>query len=84
MNFFKISKQTKSIILIGMVGCFLTSLAGISAVMVFKGWASQGGWHEWLLRAAVGYSAALTIVVGLFPFLIPKLTVYLEKKLSEN
>jgi len=83
VKFFKMTKQTQSIILVGMVGCFLTSVTGISAVMIFKGWSSQGGWPEWLLRVAVGYSAALTVVVGLFPLIVPKLTVYLEKKLSE-
>jgi sterol desaturase/sphingolipid hydroxylase (fatty acid hydroxylase superfamily) len=84
VKFFKIPKQTKSIILLGMVGCFLTSVTGISAVMIFKGWAAQGGWPEWLLRVTVGYSAALTVVVGFFPFIVPKLTVYFEKKLSDH
>lgn len=84
MNYLRISNKSKSIILTGMVGCFLTSVASISANMVFQGWESQGGWNQWLIRVVIGYSAALIIVVGLFPLIVPKLAEYFDKKLTAN
>ena len=52
-----------------MIGCFLTSVASISANVVFQGWESQGSWNQWLLRVVIGYSAALIIAVGLLQML---------------
>jgi hypothetical protein len=79
----KIGKQKIIIILVGLVGCFLTSLTGSTVVMLAKGWDSQGGFSELIYRLSVGYSASSVIVFLVFPFLIPKLTTTLEKKLKE-
>ena len=78
----KIEKQKIIIIIVGLAGCFMTSLAGVIAVMIFNNWSLQGGFSELLLRMSVGYPAASCIVVLVFPFLIPKLTNFLERKLN--
>ena len=67
------SKSTRAVIGVGLVGCFLTSVAGVSAVMMFSGWALQGGWAEWARRIAIAYPAASVVVVTVFPWLVPKL-----------
>jgi hypothetical protein len=78
----KIGKQKIIIILVGLVGCFLTSLTGSTAVMLAKGWDSQGGFSELFYRLSIGYPAACVVVFLVFPYLIPKLTVALDKKLD--
>ena len=78
----KIEKQKIIIILVGLVGCFLTSLTGSTAVMLAKGWDSQGGMPELIYRLSIGYPAASIVVFLVFPYLIPKLTGALDKKLG--
>lgn len=78
----KIEKQKIIIILVGLVGCFLTSLTGSTAVMLAKGWDSQGGMPELIYRLCIGYPAASIVVFLVFPYLIPKLTGALDKKLG--
>jgi hypothetical protein len=75
-------KQKVIIIIVGLVGCFLTSLTGSTAVMLAKGWNNQGGLTELLYRLSIGYPAACIVVFLVFPYLIPKLTVALDKKLD--
>ena len=75
-------KQKVIIIIVGLVGCFLTSLTGSTAVMLAKGWNNQGGLAELLYRLSIGYPAACIVVFLVFPYLIPKLTVALDKKLD--
>ncbi len=64
------------IICVGLIGCFLTSVTGVTAVMLFLGWTEQGGLAEWLKRIAIGYPASTLIVFLVFPWLVPKLTNY--------
>lgn len=71
------SKSARAVIGVGLVGCFLTSVAGVSAVMMFSGWALQGGWAEWARRIAIAYPAACVVVVTVFPWLVPKLMKFL-------
>ena len=71
-----LSKSSRAVIGIGLAGCFLTSVAGVTAVMLFTGWAQQGGWAEWLKRLAIVYSAASVVVLTVFPWLIPKLAEF--------
>jgi hypothetical protein len=78
----KLIKQTTTIIVVGLVGCFLTSLAGSTAVMLAKGWQSQGGLHELLYRLSVGYPAACGVVFCVFPYFVPKVTNFLDEKLK--
>jgi hypothetical protein len=78
----KIQKQKIIVILVGLVGCFLTSLASSTAVMFAKGWNNQGGIAELFYRLSVGYPAACVIVFLIFPYLIPKLTSFFEIKLN--
>ena len=68
----------KTIVLVGLVGCFLTSVAGITGSLLISGWAASGGWLEWSRRLAWGYPCACGVVVGVFPFLVPWLTRRLE------
>lgn len=75
-------KEKLIIILVGLVGCFLTSVAGSTAVMLAKGWNNQGGFSELLLRLSIGYPAASLIVLLIFPTLIPKLSSILDQKLD--
>jgi len=78
----KLNKQIKTIIVVGLVGCFLTSLAGSTAVMLAKGWESQGGLSELLYRLSIGYPAACGVVFCVFPYLVPKVTNFLDEKLK--
>ena len=77
-----IRKQKIIIILVGLVGCFLTSLTGSTAVMLAKGWNNQGGLSELIYRLSIGYPAACIVVFLVFPYLIPKLTAALDKRLK--
>jgi hypothetical protein len=77
-----IKKQKLIIILVGLVGCFLTSLTGAIAVMVNKGWMAEGGWAELLNRLSVGYPASCLIVFFLFPVIVPKMTQLLDRKIK--
>jgi hypothetical protein len=61
-NNFKLNKQSKIIIAVGLVGCFLTSLTGSTAVMLVKGWDNQGGFSELLYRMCIAYPAACVVV----------------------
>ena len=68
----------KTIILVGLFGCLLTSMAGVTGCMLINGWAVSGGWLEWTKRLAWGYPCACLVVVGVFPFMVPRLTIRLE------
>ena len=72
--------STKTIILVGLVGCFLTSVAGVSGSMLISGWDMSGGWSEWLKRLGLGYPCACLVVLSVFPRMVPKMTQYLEKQ----
>ena len=81
-DFIQVKKQKIIIILIGLVGCFLTTLTGSFAVMLNKGWATQGGFPELLQRFSIGYPASCLVVIFVFPFMVPKITQLLEQKLE--
>lgn len=70
------SKSTRAVIGVGLVGCFLTSVAGVSAVMFFSGWALHGGWTEWARRLSIAYPAACIVFFVVFPWLVPKLMTF--------
>jgi hypothetical protein len=70
----------KSIILVGLVGCFLTSLAGVTGAMLLSGFAQSGGWAEWLKRLSLGYPCACVVVLLIFPHLVPTMTAHLESR----
>lgn len=70
------SNSSRAVIGVGLVGCFLTSVAGVTAVMMFTGWAVQGGWAEWARRLTIAYSAASVVVFAVFPWLVPKLMAF--------
>lgn len=72
----KWAKRAHPIICVGLIGCFLTSVTGVTAVMLFRGWTEQGGWIEWARRIAIGYSASTLIVFSIFPSMVPRLTKY--------
>ena len=78
----KLNKQSINIVAVGLVGCFLTSLMGTTAVLLAKGWNSQGGFSELLYRLSIGYPSACVVVIFVFPLLVPKLTEILDKKLN--
>ena len=67
------SKSSRAVIGVGLIGCFLTSVAGISSVLIFNGWEVQGGWTEWAKRIAIAYPTASVVVFTVFPLLVPKL-----------
>lgn len=77
-----VKKQKIIIILVGLVGCFLTSLTGSIAVMMDKGWSSQGGFSELVNRLSVGYPASCLIVFFVFPVIVPKITQLLDQKIK--
>lgn len=68
----------KTIILVGLSGCFLTSLAGVSGSMLISGWDISGGWSEWIKRLGLGYPCACLVVLSVFPHMVPKMTRFLE------
>ncbi len=70
--------STKTIILVGLVGCFLTSVAGVSGSMLITGWGMAGGWPEWLKRLGLGYPCACLVVLSVFPRMVPTMTRFLE------
>ena len=70
--------STKTILLVGLVGCFLTSVAGVSGYMLISGWNTSGGWSEWIKRLGLGYPCACLVVLSLFPRLVPNMTRFLE------
>jgi hypothetical protein len=72
------------IICVGLIGCFLTSVTGVTAVMVMRGWTEQGGWIEWAKRVAIGYPASTLIVFLVFPWMVPKLTKYFSSFLEDH
>jgi hypothetical protein len=78
----KTNKQNITIICVGLAGCLLTSLASSTAVMLFKGWELQGGVSELFYRMCIGYPSACIIVISIFPYLVPRLTKFLDEKLS--
>jgi hypothetical protein len=71
--------QPATVILIGLVGCLLTSMAGITAVMLAYGWSHSGGWREWLHRLSIAYPAASIVVLLVFPWLVPWLAGVIER-----
>ena len=77
-------KHAYPIICVGLIGCFLTSVTGVTAVMLFRGWTEQGGLVEWLKRIAIGYPASTLIVFFVFPWMVPKLTNYFGKNISKH
>jgi hypothetical protein len=74
----------KTIILVGLLGCLLTSAAGITGSMLLAGWGLSGGWPEWIRRLATGYPCASLVVWLIFPTLIPRMTHWLEARRSKN
>ena len=76
-------KRAYPIICVGLIGCFLTSVTGVTAVMLFRGWTEQGGAAEWLKRIAIGYPASTLIVFLVFPWMIPWLTSYFVKTIEK-
>ena len=70
--------STRTVILVGFVGCFLTSLAGVTGAMCLSGWQASGGGAEWVRRLAIGYPCACLVVLSVFPILVPRLTQYFE------
>ena len=72
--------STKTIILVGLLGCLLTSVAGVSGSMLISGWDMAGGWAEWIKRLALGYPCACLVVLSVFPRLVPKVTRLLEAR----
>ena len=70
----------KTIILVGLAGCFLTSVAGITGGMLLSGWHEAGGGLEWVKRLALGYPCACLVVLGVFPVLVPWLTRRFEAR----
>ena len=70
--------STKTIILVGLFGCFLTSVAGVSGSMLLSGWDASGGWSEWVKRLGLGYPCASFVVLSVFPRMVPKMTRFLE------
>ena len=81
-EFMRVNKQKIIIILIGLIGCFLTSLTGSIAVMLNKGWAAQGGFPELLHRFSIGYPASCLVVFFVFPVIVPKIAQLLDQKLA--
>ena len=73
MNYF-FSKRSRVLIAVGIFGCFLTSIAGIAAVMIFDGWAGSGGFSEFIRRFSVAYPFACLVVIVVFPWMIPFFT----------
>jgi len=72
--------STKTIILVGLLGCLLTSVAGVSGSMLISGWDMAGGWPEWIKRLGLGYPCACLVVLSVFPRLVPKMTRFLEAR----
>ena len=72
------SPSRKTIVLVGLVGCLLTSVAGVTGSMLLSGWGAAGGWVEWAKRLAWGYPGACLVVLLVFPVLVPRLTQHLE------
>jgi hypothetical protein len=75
-------KQNLIIIFIGLVGCFLTSITGSMAIMLSKGWTSQGGFEELFHRLSISYPSSCLVVFFIFPIIVPKLSQFLENKLN--
>ena len=75
-------KSAYPIICVGLIGCFLTSVTGVTAVMIMRGWTEQGGWIEWAKRIAIGYPASTLIVFLIFPWMVPMLTKYFSNSVG--
>lgn len=75
-------KRAYPIISVGLIGCFLTSVTGVTAVMLTRGWTEQGGWIEWGKRIAIGYPASTLIVFMVFPWMVPRLTKYFTNSVA--
>jgi hypothetical protein len=76
--------KTTVIVLVGLMGCFLTSVAGVSGLMIYNGWQSQGGWSEWAFRLSIGYPCSCIVVLLVFPWFIPKASHWIEEGLSQQ
>lgn len=77
-------KRAYPIICVGLIGCFLTSVTGVTAVMLIRGWTAQGGWAEWAKRIAIGYPASTSVVFLIFPWMVPRLTKYFTNSVISN
>ena len=77
-------KVSYPIICVGLIGCFMTSITGVTAVMLFRGWTEQGGWIEWSKRIAIGYPASTLVVFLVFPWMVPKLTKYFAQSVDRS
>lgn len=76
-------QQSITVIVVGLMGCLLTSMAGIAAVMASYGWVASGGWREWLHRLSIAYPAASTVVLLVFPWLVPCLSRFIDGRLRK-
>ena len=76
--------SNKTIILVGLFGCFLTSVAGVSGSMLMSGWDTAGGWSEWMKRLGFGYPCACLVVLTVFPRMVPKMTLFLEGQSEQS
>jgi len=72
------NERTLVVILIGLVGCLLTSTAGTVGYMIYCGWETQGGWPELFHRLSISYPCSSLVVFFIFPWLVPKLTRYIR------
>lgn len=72
--------SAKSIILVGLMGSFLTSVAGVSGSMLLSGWDASGGWSEWATRLGLGYPCACLVVLLVSPHMVPTMTRLLESR----
>ena len=77
------TEQSITVIVVGMLGCLLTSMAGIAAVMASYGWVVSGGWREWLHRLSIAYPAAAMVVLLVFPWLVPCLSQFIDDRLRK-
>lgn len=77
-------KRSYPIVCVGLIGCFMTSVTGVTAVMLIRGWTEQGGWIEWGKRISIGFPASTLIVFLVFPWMVPKLTQYFSSSLEDS
>jgi len=64
--------------MVGLIGCLMTSVAGVTGSMLISGWVACGGGLEWAKRLALGYPCACLVVLCVFPVLVPRLTQRFE------
>jgi len=76
--------KKKTIIWVGLIGCLLTSMAGITGLMVLRGWTEQGGWQEWISRVLISYPCSSLVVLFVFPVMVPKLTFLFDSDAKKD